>query len=225
MDHDSGYISSESSTRPEEEKFVISEIIPNAENSENAIHGTSDLKTWEVVTTSFMNIVNKDDPKLLVGNPQQIQTNNVTALVCVTPKKKFDNPINPNVSPDLFADEDTGQNLPVDNKPSIQTSIVEKNYIVKKDFSLVKRTTNCLKGVIPPHCMTIVHLSLDEMLNKLETNKEYFWNGVLSEKIEVLNTSNSSSDDGFKSLLITGNKDITNKKWPDILQGRFHGLQ
>lgn len=212
MDHDSGYMSAESTTRQEEEKF-ISEVIPNAgNNTEDAVDGKSDLKNWKVVATSFMNIV---------------QPNQVNSKISLTPQKKFENPINPNVSPDLFGDEDVESVSNVESTP-LTHSVVEKKYIIKKDVSLVKRVTNSLKGVIPPNCMTVVHLSVDEILNKIETNKDYFWNcdKVLpSENIQVLNTSNESSEDDFKSLLLTGNKDIVDKKFPDIMEWRFHGLQ
>lgn len=213
MDHDSGYMSAESTTRLEEEKFVISEVIPNAgNNTEDAVDGKSDLKNWEVVATSFMNIV---------------QPNQVISNISLTPQKKFENPINPDVSPDLFADEEVE---PVSNVESTHSthSVVEKKYVIKKDFSLVKRVTNSLKGVIPPHCMTVVHLSVDEILNKIETNKDYFWNcdKVLPSKTDqVLNTSNESRDDDFKSLLLTGNKDIVDTKFPEVMEWRYHGLQ
>lgn len=227
MDHDSGYISSESNARPEEEKFVIAEVIPNAgNNTEDAVAGTSDLKNWEVLATSFINIVNKDEP---VKNAELMQEDRVIPSVSLTPKKCYENSVNPNLSPDLFADEES---VHVTNneqgKSLISPCVAEKKYIIKKDHSLVRRATNSLKGVLPPYFMTVVNLSVDEILNKIETNKDYFWNceKVLAAETEkVINTSNGSSDDGFKSLLLTGDKDTADKKWPDVLLGRFHGLQ
>lgn len=231
MDHDSGYMSSESNARLDEEKYVISEVIPNAgNNTEDAVDGNSDLKHWEVIATSFMNIVNKDDPIINVENSEPSQPSKLLQMRSLTPKKTYENPINPNVSPDLFADEEVEQAY--DNTEKVVTTaaqnIVEKKYIVKKDYSLVKRASNSIKGVIPPHSMTVTLLTVDEILNKIESNKDYFWNcdtAMQSENVQVLNTSNESTDDSFKSLLLTGTVEIIEKKWPNILEGRFHGLQ
>lgn len=223
IDHDSGYMSSESNARPEE-KFIISEIIPTADhNSENAVDGNSGLTNWNIVTTSFINVVNKES----LISTGHIQPNPASQIVPVTPKKAFINPIDPGISPDLFADEEAVQNcivVPI-KEPTTLKRVEKKEYIVKKDYLLVKRVTNSLKGVIPPHSMTVVQFTIDEMLNKIETNKDYFWNfEKVSPSDAVVNTS-KSSDDGYKSLLITGIKDIVDKEWPKILEGRYHGLQ
>lgn len=227
MDHDSGYMSSESNAKPEEEKFVISEIIPNVENSENAVDGKSDVKNWEVVATSFMNIVKKDNSLIKVDKSELLQPHNVSSNLSLTPQK-YENPINPNVSPDLFPDEEFTQGALIETVEASTSSKhgLEKKY-VRKDYLLVRKATNSLKGVIPPHCMTVVQLSVDEMLNKIEANKEYFWSleSVLQSKCKVLNTCNDGNEDGFKSLLLTGSKDIVNQEWPGIMQRRFHGLQ
>lgn len=229
MDHDSGYMSSESCARLEEEKFVIAEIIPNAgNNTEDAVDGESDLKNWEVVATSFINVVNKDDSVINVNNAEQQQSDEIVSTVSLTPKKCYKNSINPNLSPDLFADEEEHPEKAEENKSPTSQCVVERKYVVKKDYSLLRRATNSLKGVIPPYFMTVINLSVDEILNKIEANKDYFWNcqSVLeTENDKVLDSSTGSNDDGFKSLLITGDKEIVYKKWPDILTGRFHGLQ
>lgn len=114
--------------------------------------------------------------------------------------------------------------------------VTEERYTLKKDQKVLKRAQNSLKGVLPPHSVTIVQLSVNEMLNRLEANKEYFWSSEgVNAKLENKNTdknndrlnasSESNSERESKSLLITGNKDCVNFDFPQILQERYHGLQ
>lgn len=164
---------------------------------------------------------------MYLGQIECVQSNPPSVA---TPRKKYENPIDPNISPDLFENDEISHE--VIKEPQPVSYIAEEKYILKKDQKLLKRAQNSLKGVFPPQSVTMVQLSVDEMLNRLEANKEYFWTNDKVEKSNTdknndkLNVSNESNCEGeSKSLLITGNKDCVNSAFPQILQERYHGLQ
>ncbi|KAJ8971816.1 hypothetical protein NQ317_004846 [Molorchus minor] len=173
-------------------------------------------------------IILKDDisePKKFDIDVSLVQNNSV--LLSVTPKKEFKNSVDPNVSPDLFEEE---VQVPINEMPN-RNFIAEEKYIIKKDQRILKRVQNALKGVLPPFSVTIVQLSINEMLNRLESNTEYFWTSGCpiqkeADSTEVLNSSNESSvSGGSKSLLITESmQECVNKLWPEVLESRYHGL-
>ncbi|KAJ8949229.1 hypothetical protein NQ318_022741 [Aromia moschata] len=151
-------------------------------------------------------------------------------ILNATPETKYENTVNPDISPDLFLEEETGQKL--DNNAINRIYITEEKYIINKDRRILKRVQGALKGILPPLSVTVVQMSIKEMLNRLESNKDYFWTSGCSDKsIDVnkndsLNTSNESSFNGeFRSLLITGSLEhCVNSTWPQIMTHRHHGL-
>ncbi|KAJ8935440.1 hypothetical protein NQ314_012860 [Rhamnusium bicolor] len=160
--------------------------------------------------------------------------NSLRCQTSVTPEKKYENPVDPSISPDLFIEEESFQKKIKEMVQPVHY-IAEERYIIKKDHKILKRAHHSLKGVFPPLSVTVVQLSINEMLNRLESNKDYFWTNNCSEKkidvdkkkVDNLNTSNESTvKDEPRSLLITGVLDNCVKKpWPTILEERYHGLQ
>lgn len=143
------------------------------------------------------------------------------------------------ISPDIFDDEiipttsqstyfepqklESASRLPIAQQKGEKLSD-------KLDQKLLKRITKSVTGVLPPPSLTVVHMSADVILGKLEQNKSYwFWNSTEEngEKSED-NSFNSSKDSGSgfsKSLLLTGPVDDALKAWPDVADVRTHGLQ
>nr|CAH7714592.1 unnamed protein product [Callosobruchus chinensis] len=148
-----------------------------------------------------------------------------------TPKKGYINPLQSCMSPDLFEDEDEPVK-PITEVVHPEKQIAEEKYLHKKDYRLIRRVQGTLKGVLPPQSMTVCNKSVDEILNKIESNKNYFfWNNetVINEtekNEEKLNISNESVVAGEpKSLLITGSfEECMKKKFPLIMEERNHGL-
>ncbi|XP_044745392.1 uncharacterized protein LOC123307229 [Coccinella septempunctata] len=132
-------------------------------------------------------------------------------------------------SPDLFSDDESSK-----AKPSASPKIIEERFVHKFDHRLIKRVQKTLSGVPPPPDLTITRLTVDDILEKLEANKSYFWTTenltqATIEKSEgekaSLNGSHNSSLGCTSSILIEGqHEEAVNKEFPDILYSRHHGL-
>lgn len=171
-----------------------------------------------------------DDNSQILSHISEIVVNNNFAEIVdisATPEKKIQNKVDPNNSPDLFEEEETLELPPeVPIRPNV---VAAEKYIVKKDHTLIKRAYKSLKGFLPPQSITVVQLSVDQMLNKIEINKDYFWDkdNTSENKNSVLNSKRSINNyDGFKSLLISEPVEaIQKKKWPAVMEGRCLGAQ
>ncbi|CAH1101450.1 unnamed protein product [Psylliodes chrysocephalus] len=137
-------------------------------------------------------------------------------LVAQTPDKSIENTNNSGLSPDLFTEDQIEEQIVEEITPSM-IYIPKERYIVKKDYVILKKTQNNLKGVIPPRSVTLIRMPINEMLSKIESNKIYFWNSST--------VSGSRDDAQSKSLLVNSSMESCKKKeFPSVLQRRGLGL-
>ncbi|XP_072391920.1 uncharacterized protein mi [Diabrotica undecimpunctata] len=135
--------------------------------------------------------------------------------VASTPDKSSTNQINSSLSPDLFSEDIVEQksqepSLPIVSPPK------ERN-VVKKDYMLLRRTQNNLKGVLPPRSVTVTQFSIADMLERLKMNKKYLWNNSTAVS--------SKTDRQSHSLLITcSEEEAKTREFPDVLMDRCLGL-
>lgn len=125
-----------------------------------------------------------------------------------TPEKSYRNPMNSDISPDLFSEDDEPNENVV-----LYHSLTEK-YAHTNDQKLIKRVQQGLSGVYPPTSVTIIQMSVREMLDRINENKHLFADG-----------SSGSGAVEKKSLLIAETSErALCEKWPKILERRCHGL-
>ncbi|XP_050509675.1 uncharacterized protein LOC126886715 [Diabrotica virgifera virgifera] len=135
--------------------------------------------------------------------------------VASTPDKSGTNPINSSLSPDLFSEDIVEEKSQEPSQPVVSPPR-EKN-VVKKDYMLLRRTQNNLKGVLPPRSVTVTQFSVADMLEKLKTNKKYFWNNSTAVASKPASQSHS--------LLITcSEEEAKTKEFKDVLMDRCLGL-
>lgn len=128
-----------------------------------------------------------------------------------TPEKAYKNPMNSDISPDLFSDEDE----PAKSVEELNQSLIEK-YVHVNDQKLIKRVQQGLSGVYPPPSVTMVHMSVAEMLDKINENKHLFLED---------GSCGGSWQKERKSLLITETAETAVvKEWPQVMEPRYHGL-
>nr|CAI5856750.1 unnamed protein product [Callosobruchus analis] len=201
------------------------------QNSTSSINGISKLSvdqqkiTLPIVKCDSITNMNLVDIIKLHDGVESIASPNST------PKKRYINSLQSCMSPDLFEDEEEPVKAMVEVVHP-EKQIPEEKYLHKKDYRLIQRVQGTLKGVLPPQSMTVCNISVDEILNKVESNKNcFFWNhetaiNETEKHDEKLNISNESLVAGEpKSLLITGSlEDCTKKDFPHIMKGRNHGL-
>ncbi|KAH1006110.1 hypothetical protein HUJ05_006876 [Dendroctonus ponderosae] len=143
----------------------------------------------------------------------------------MTPDKK-PQPLDPGISPDLF--EDNTEELPKYLEPQVQKRLIEEppteTLASKLDQKLLKRITKGMSGVLPPPSVTVIHLSVTDMLTKLKQNQSYhFWNA--EAKQDQPSTSLDASTEANKSLLLSTDLETArSNEWPKILHVRCHGL-
>lgn len=158
---------------------------------------------------------------------------NVTELCIKTPNKIYKNPVTSDVSPDLFSDEEPEQVVEVNVNKQLSKTVADERYVHRKDRRLINRVNAALSGVLPPPSFTVIHMTAEQILSKLENNKHLFWtaNDVLQKENEKCSVAECSSvlerrmiDE--TSLLVTGDKgSCIDQDWPQILEKRYHGLQ
>lgn len=148
-----------------------------------------------------------------------------------TPPKKFVNVVNTDLSPDLFSDDESKS---FKEEPKLEPLVMPKEkYVHKNDHRLISRVNAALSGLFPPHSFTVVRLSIDEILNRIDSNKHLFYT---STNLGVSNRQNEMDADNYNtetlnhfktsSLLITGSaKASIDKEWPFIMESRYYGLQ
>lgn len=126
-----------------------------------------------------------------------------------TPVKKLIAQADECMSPDLF--ENAGSLL----KTSPREQVLQENFVTKEDQKLLKKIQQGLSGVPPPPNI-YSRLSVDEILDKLKVNKSFFWfNNDEGEE---------NSSVRVNTLLIKGDAEVVNEKFPQILSSRHHGL-
>nr|XP_023025972.1 uncharacterized protein LOC111513979 [Leptinotarsa decemlineata] len=205
----------------------------NMEETQNECGGGSSNKDSSNTSPT---VTVKETKKELTGSLKK-DSQNFVSKAPQTPKREYKSILNGSISPDLFEDEETlSEIVPV---PLLPPAVKEEKYIHKKDRTVLRRARNHLKGVLPPHSVTVIHTSVSEMLNKIELNKDYFWDGSLQEQksnvsmesgnSQSMDNSGRSDDSGLggesKSLLVTcALEDCTSRSFPKILEDRCHGL-
>ena len=147
-----------------------------------------------------------------------------------TPEKSYKNTVNPNVSPDMFSDVEEDY-VVSESLDKLRSEICKEQYIHPQDKKYVERVRNCLSGVLPPPSLTVVHMTVDEMLNKLNENKHLFCNkwDLTNEDREnnsdVAELNGNAVNVNDKVSATYSSKGCLSKQWPMILNERCHGLQ
>lgn len=220
----------------EKRNNFLNEVLDDLSNSSNKENNPNMLNKPLVTKTQTYSkeIIENDNVPKLHKKPELIDIS-----VLSTPEKSYRNNIDPSISPDLFS-EDEGHESP-DKNLSFKTKQIEEKYVHRNDRKLLRRVQDGLNGVLPPPSFTVVRLSIEEMLEKINNNKELF-----IDKDYVLNRSemNSSTESATsamtnetmsetfagkgrkKSLLSTTDLETcSNLKWPHIMEERYYGLQ
>lgn len=135
-----------------------------------------------------------------------------------TPQKVYKNSVNASLSPDLFTDEDDNEEDldELNVSESRRTVVVKERFVQKCDQLLLRKAQKGLNGLLPPPSLKVVHLTVEDMLSRLHSNKH-----LLS------NVSDNESVKKAQSLLFNCYSVLEAKTtaWPEVLQKRYHGLQ
>lgn len=177
------------------------------------------------VETNFINSEVSTQIECNITNSTINDDEIVNNETCHTPLNSYKN-LTSDMSPELFSET---EDEPIETTSSFcaenitQSSALPKSCsqlhpeyenTLRNDRKLLKRVQETLSGVPPPPSVTILQMSVNEMLEKLNSNKQFFFDQPDGE--------NPST----KSLLINTNKEKTLKTdWKEVLQLRFHGLQ
>ncbi|KAL3287224.1 hypothetical protein HHI36_001701 [Cryptolaemus montrouzieri] len=201
-------------------------------NTPRKIHNSFEINIFSNVTnicdktekmTSSSENFNKVNVKKCMHSSKD-KENISQPLIFKTPSKGQKRKLNTSASPDLFSDDESNKLFPI---PS--PKMIEERFLHNLDYKLLKRVQKELSGVPPPPDFTVTKFTVDDILQKLNENKSYFWTEELKngENISVKDASRlSDSSFGLNgSILIKGSFDeAINKKFPDILYSRHHGL-
>ncbi|RZC39424.1 uncharacterized protein BDFB_004689 [Asbolus verrucosus] len=122
-----------------------------------------------------------------------------------TPKKQYQNRMSSDISPDLFSEEDELPKVAV----AVKRKSPPRNEDHDRDVKMLKRVQSCLGGVYPPPSVTMIQMTVAEMLTKIDENKSLFWTA-----------SDASATKGERSRTSDG----ISGKWPEILKVRSHGF-
>lgn len=203
------------------------------EQPENATNKFAALKNENSKTI----LLSKTEARLSESNlniNKNISCNdNPDNLKVCTPEKNL---MVAELSPELFSDDDDidddvdddddavvddtrqqrDMSYNVCNISQTQLSVSQNDEFIRNDRTLLKRVQENLSGVPPPPSVTILQVSVSEMLDKIRKNNDLF----------VTSTCKNDEKMRNKSLLIVSSKDeAEGRKWPEILNCRFHGLQ
>ncbi|EFA07347.2 hypothetical protein TcasGA2_TC015944 [Tribolium castaneum] len=214
--HFSGFEDSEAS----DTSFVIPPVPPiiwdcdeNKENIDTCSVFNSSKETSDSFTTTptksfshkvLANVTNTYDQNQVTGKVHLASKENVPTI---TPQKLYQNRITADTSPDLFAEEEEVLKSVMPSK--ITPKDTPKENHCSKDLKLLRKVQSSLNGVHPPPSVTIIQMTVAEMLDKIEENKHLFWK------------TSSTVTSECNSLLINDNVNTT---WPRILQARQLGL-
>lgn len=193
------------------------------ENKENIdTSSNSDANSSKETNDSFITTPTKPLPFKVLANVTNTYDQNQAVIGkniftdkenkrTITPQKIYENRITADISPDLFGEEEQVLKTVMSLKVSPKDTPTE-NYCAK-DLKLLRNVQSSLNGVCPPPSVTILQMTVTEMLDKIEENKNLFCktsSTVTSEK---------------NSLLVNNGPECVNQEWPEVLKARFHGLQ
>ncbi|CAG9864246.1 unnamed protein product [Phyllotreta striolata] len=178
----------------------------NATNSESSDSVRASDQNINKVVSETLNC--------MINNVHDREETINASVILSTPEKSY-NSNNSALSPDLFSEDSPDKTYFEEIDPV--KLIPQERYLLKKDETILKRTQNHLKGVLPPRSVTTIRISIDEMLSKLESNKKYFWDSSTS--------GGNISEDNSKSLLVSSSTENSKKMdFPDVLKHRALGL-
>lgn len=119
-------------------------------------------------------------------------------------------------SPEIFSDEETVasiSDLKEESSCKLENNIIDSS-VHENDCTLLKRVSASLRGVHPPTSLTVVRLTVDEILSKIKAN------------VDLFAEAKPEGERTCKSLLFSSTEErCLSKQWPEILQERCHGLQ
>jgi hypothetical protein len=189
---------------------VSKQIVWNTKERKESSSGSS-ISFSKNVNKVLANVTNTYDKNVNQTVIKSVAPDHDKENICPlkTPEKRYENRMTSDVSPDLFFEEEEALNvvMPIKRKSSVKKDSPE-------DDKLLERVKNSLKGVYPPPSVTIIQMSVIQMLDKIQENKHLFWNSDSS-------VTGASTE---KSLLITDKSECIHTKWPEILNFRYHGL-
>ncbi|CAG9764813.1 unnamed protein product [Ceutorhynchus assimilis] len=224
-----------------EKLFNLTPEKKTPQQEEDAISNIADpyVRTKQNFKSKFLSMTpEKTLQKLAVNNTRKkingnfVEENN-------TPEKQPCKPVDQYFSPDLFDDDDiVDESMSSYSKLPTQKNILllpkkpqntEEKYTTKLDQKLLKRTQKGMSGVLPPPSITIMHLSVGDILSKWEENKSYcFWakseKSDLEEQDKSLNSSTSTNSYSKSLLLSVDVEEAKQAEWPNIYDMRCHGL-
>ncbi|KAF2901418.1 hypothetical protein ILUMI_04765 [Ignelater luminosus] len=195
----------------------------------------------DLTTSVIHNSKRKESHDLLNGKQSfKVQDSN-WQKASLTPLKQYKNPVNPDISPELFSDEESLEQFSHNESFALIQKACEQKYTTKNDRKLLQRAQESLCGVLPPPSVTIIQMSVNEMLQRINANRHFFAVNSICDlvdncdtvnKTEVqtqsVNSSNLKSNNTYEikeSLLVTCKReDFNPEDWPDIIQFRYHGL-
>lgn len=134
-----------------------------------------------------------------------------------TPVKPVKTPNDLGLSPDLFSDDEdlnVTPEIPVLSFETVSQSrpVVQNEQMLKNDRKLLRRVQEAISGVPPPPSVTILQITVAEMLGKIKANGDLFATG-------------EERSDGKSLLVVNRKEEIEGAEWPEIVNYRYHGLQ
>lgn len=186
---------------------------------------TTDSQTRDEFTANKQqseNFINVGKTKSNLDDGINILTKNQ-----LTPNKPIINIQNPDISPELFSDEEEIVPQPqisvITHKIVIQSPIIQNEHMLRNDRKLLRRVQEAISGVPPPPSVTILQTTVSDMLEKIHNNKHLFMTDIFGTG-EVL--PKIESEKNVKSFLIMNKEeDFVGKGWQEIINYRYHGLQ
>lgn len=124
----------------------------------------------------------------------------------------YKNLVNPDLSPDLFSDEESEQ-------LTEQVKLLEykEKYVLKGDQLLIQHAQNALNGLLPPPSLRVASFTVSEMLDKINEHKDLF--------CDVTEIKERNKTENCNLLVTTTFEHINKLGWPQILEERYYGLQ
>lgn len=130
-------------------------------------------------------------------------------ILTTTPKKQYRNDVDPNLSPELFSEEEDLEAIDISDT-EVNVSYKE-NYIHKYDQILMRRVQKGINGLLPPPSLKVVTLTATDMLDRLQKSKHLF----LSQDNLKLNEPSSSSSRTASACTVVNISSSNLKDLPD----------